>query len=185
MEGIPGSGKTTLLRALRRVFPAARLVPELVEPAQGVADVAFFVANDRRKEHLVRSGPPALLDRYWPSTAAYALALDRLRGRPTGPADVVERLFGETPSDPGGYVFLDAPRALRRPYAVDGHFADAEFRNLLRSAYFDLFAAGRAPVLLLSDSDTATDTTIAFVARHLDLSQEGATPWPVPVSLPS
>jgi hypothetical protein len=145
-------------------------VPELVVPADGETDVAFFVANDRRKEEFVRSGPPGLLDRYWPSTAAYTMALDRARGRQTSASDVVARLFGDVPADPGGYIFLDSSRALRRPYAVDGYFADAEFRRLLRSAYFDLFAAQRAPVLLVSESDTATETVIAFVAHHLSLS---------------
>jgi hypothetical protein len=167
VEGIPGAGKTALLSRLRHAFPDAIIVPELVEPATAEPDLDFFVANDRRKEQIVSGGRSALLDRYWPSTAAYVLADERRRGRNPTPGEIVRGLFGEPPAEPNGYVFLDSPWALAQAHAHDWQFGDPEFRHALRLAYFDLFACSAAPVLLLGAPDVAPQSLISFIASHI------------------
>ncbi|GAA4928978.1 hypothetical protein [Actinoplanes utahensis] len=151
LEGLPGAGKTTLLTRLARALPDVRVLPELVLPPESPGDEAFFVRNDLEKARLAQLAGRALLDRAWPSTAAYVLAEERWSGRAAGPEEVIERLYGAPPQVPTAYVMLDPVRVVTRAYVTAVLFWNARFRRELRRAYHDVFAVAGMPVLVIDD----------------------------------
>jgi hypothetical protein len=169
LEGLPGAGKTVLLGRLARVMPGVLVLPEMVLTPDDAPTEAFFVRNDLEKCRLAEAAGRALLDRAWPSTAAYALAEERWAGGRPGPAEVVARLYGEPPALPTAYLLLDPVRAVTRAYATDFRFGNARFRRELRRAYRDVFAVAGVPVLAIDDRPNPD--LFPFLAEHLRLSQ--------------
>jgi hypothetical protein len=168
LEGLPGAGKTTLLGRLARLLPDVPTIPEIViEPNGAFAPPSeeFFVHNDAQKCRLAELAGRALLDRAWSSTAAYTLAAERWSGRAAGPAEVVDRLYGGTPSLPTAFVMLDPVRVVTRAYATDVLFWNARFRRELRRAYHDVFAFAGVPVLSIDDRPDGR--LLAFVTEQL------------------
>jgi thymidylate kinase len=147
IEGLPGAGKSTLAASLRQRLPGVRIVPELVLEAPPRPDRAFFVSNDRAKEAaLAAARGDVVVDRYWPSTVAYAMAEARLQGEAElGAADAIRLLFGTRPRDPDVYLHLDDPACVERSPATDGLWPSRRFRALVREAYAEVFAELDAP----------------------------------------
>jgi hypothetical protein len=152
VEGLPGSGKTTLVTELARVMPDIRIVPELAIKKPDEVSLSFYLQNDRAKLAMCQSSRQTVLDRAWPSTAAYVLAETRLVGDPAEPEAVIAQLYGTMPPCPHAYVFVDNSRALARTYAHDGHFGDLCFRHLLRAAYYDIFKCAAVPLLAVNSN---------------------------------